>query len=162
MKTSFVEYSLNFSSAYTENQEIPFEELEYPDCLSEFACGNVVIFENNEEGKFIYLENIELPAFFFHFAFAIQKLKEDKSQVAAVSSMYQTYDLILELQNNTHLLLTSKIGESEKNILLDFEMIEKHLKNAQVMLFEDLKIAYSNLTQLPDFLEMEKDFNPFI
>lgn len=161
MKTSFIEYSLNFSSAHTENQEIPFEELEYPDCLSEFACGNVVIFENDEEGKFIYLENIELPAFFFHFGFAIQKLKENNTTIAAVSSMYQTYDLVLELDNNT-LTLTSKMGENDKVITLNFETLEKHLKNMQVSLFEDLKIVYTHLTKLPDFSQMEKDFNPFI
>ncbi|TAG92563.1 MAG: hypothetical protein EAZ20_02435 [Bacteroidetes bacterium] len=161
MKTSFIEYSLNFSSAHTENQPPPFQELEYPDCLSEFACGNVVIFENDEEGKFIYLENIELPAFFFHFAFAIQKLKENTTKVAAVSSIYQTYDLILELDNNT-LILTSIVANNEKNITLNFETLEKHLKNMQISLFEDLKIAYSNLVKLPDFLEMEKDFNPFV
>ncbi len=160
MKTSFVEYSLNFLSAHTENQEIPFEELEYPDCLSEFACGNVVIFENDEEGKFIYLENIELPAFFFHFNFALQKLKQTPNEVAAVASMYQTYDLVLELQNNT-LNITSKSGENDKIVTLNFDTLEKSFEGMQMNLFEDLKIVYTNLKKLPDFAQMEKDFNNY-
>jgi hypothetical protein len=158
MKTSFIQYTLNFSNAIEENKELPFEEVEYPDILSEFGCGDITIFENEENGAFLHFENIELPHFALAFRFTIEELSQKNTGNGIVASLYQTYDLDL-YRENEKLTIVSKTPENEKTIILDFEIFKENVKKFQINLLEDLMIGYSNLKKMPQFNQMQHDFS---